>query len=225
MSEPNEPTPELGGTITPEAEPTPGGTPAEDYQKRYEDLRPQYDRTQNELNALKAEQERIGNDPEAQRALLVEWGYEFEEPEAEPPADLDELRQQLLAELRQEIEPVKQTQAQIAQDKELEAAVAHQQRVFAELGDKRGAALDESEQDAVTGMALTMAPDENGMPPFKKAFEALEAIWQAREAKAAQKRRPSHKFTPGGVAGDEKPDLSTHEGRVANAMAKLADTA
>ena len=224
MSEPNEPTPETGGTT--EVEPTNGGTPTEDYQKRYEDLRPQYDRTQNELNALRAEQDRVGQDPEAQRELLKAWGYEIEaEPDPEPPADLDELRAQLLAELRQEIEPVKQTQAQIAQENELAQAEAHATRVFTSLGEKRGFDLDENEQEAVIGRALTMPADEHGMPPFEKAYEALEAIWTAREARAATKRRPTHQFTPSGVAGEDKPDLSTHEGRVANAMAKLADTA
>jgi hypothetical protein len=79
-TESEEPTPETGGI---------------DWRKRYEDLRPQYDRTQNELNQY--------SDPEYRQQLFSqlaeEQGYEFgTEDESHDPTE------QLRAELRQEFQ-------------------------------------------------------------------------------------------------------------------------
>lgn len=67
------------------------------------------------------------------------------------------------------------------------------------------------------------------MPDVKAAYEALTEAWaeedQAREAAKAAKRKPTHKFTPGGVAGDEKPDKTTSEGRVELILSRLQDPA
>lgn len=189
------------------------------WQKRAEDAQAWGTQNAQEAAELRRYKESLQTDDEALRELLAARGYELPDDTPETPADLDELKQQLLAEIRQEIEPVKQTQAQIAQANELAAAEAHAAKVFADEG------VDESWHDAVIGMALTLPADKDGMPPFAEAHKALRALVDADLAKAATKRRPTHQFTPGGVAGDDKPDLSTSAGRVANAMAKLADTA
>lgn len=220
---PPEPTPAGDGTAT--AEPAAGGTPTvEEIQKRYDDLRPQYDRTHAELNALKQEQERVGNDPEAQRALLREWGYDIEEPVVEEPTDLAGLREQLLAEIRAEIAPVKQTQEQITQERHFAAINEAIEGGVAEI-EASGVKLSAKAKGIVEHLALTGPSLENGLPDVKAAYDVLAEALSEHAQAAAQKRRPTHQFTPSGVAGDDKPDLSTHEGRVANAMAKLADNA
>lgn len=208
--------------------PVEGETPTQEevnWQKRAEDAQAWGTRTSQEAAELREWRQQLETDPDALRDFLRAQGYDVEDDTPEPPQDLDELRAQLLAELRQEIEPVKQTQAEIAQEKELAQVETHASTVFSKIGEGRGWDLDENEQEAIIGRALTMPPDDKGMPPFQAAYDALEKVWEAREARSAQKRRPTHKFTPGGVAGDEKPDTSTSEGRTALILSRLQDTA
>lgn len=94
-------------------EATPTGTPGsaeELYQKRYSDLRPEYDRVQNELNKYK--------DPEQRRQVFTEWaeefGYTLDEGETYEENDPSEALRAELQALKQEWQGFTQQQQQQA---------------------------------------------------------------------------------------------------------------
>lgn len=209
-----------------------GGDTTEEinWQKRAEDAQAWATRAAQEASELRQWQEAVRTDPEAQRKFLnEELGYELED---DTPDTLDDDPVSALEQRLAAIEAKEQQATQQAEhDRQLQEAEAHFNSAFKTLGDGRGEPLTDEEQNAVIGLALTMPPGDDGMPPVEKAAQALEAIWETRQkaasekAASATKRRPSHTFTPGGVAGEDKPDRSTHEGRVAAMLNKLSDTA
>ncbi len=85
--------PEGTEEATPEGTPT---TPEVDWEKRYNDVRPEYDRVQNELNRYKdpAHREQLFNE------LASEYGYEIEQETQEYDDPADQLRAEL-AEMKQ----------------------------------------------------------------------------------------------------------------------------
>ncbi len=111
LDTPNPPAPEEG---------TPG--PPIDWERRYNDLRPKFDQTAQEAAQLRAWQEKVKTDPDAQRELLTELGYEFEE---EPPADPqpgDDLRAEIDA-LKAQNEDLQAWRDGLTQQQQIDALV------------------------------------------------------------------------------------------------------
>lgn len=192
-----------GAPASQDTPPTPApndGTPGNqqvDYQKRYDDLRPQFDRTNQEAAALRAEMQRVTGDPEYQRQLMAQWGYEVEEPQGEDASE--ELRQQLteLQEWRHNLTAEQQQQQQLAQ---LTASVDEQFRAV-------GADLDEATREWVTTRALNLPTREDGMPDIAGAYKAFTDWEEARVKTWAQTKRSAPHHAPGGKAGTQTPDL------------------
>lgn len=215
MSDPTNADAPVAEAVTPDPEPTPdGGTSTVDYEKRYQDLRPQYDRTQSELDALRKQQEAIRNDPEAQRQFLAELGYDLADDEPEVPEFNDD---DPVSALEQRLAAIEAKEQQAEQARQIAAAEAHFNKAFERLG------IPEDEHDAVIGMALTMPPGDDGMPPVEEAAKKIEAMWEARQKNWAASKKTGHSFSPNGQAATEQPNLDDPQERVAWMAQRLAE--
>lgn len=195
MSDPPAPAPQ-DTPPAPAPEGTPGGEVTIDWQKRYDDLRPQFDRTAQERAALAAEVERVGSDAEYQRQLMAQWGYEVEESAPDPAG---ELRQQL-AELQEWKTNLTAEQQQAQQLQALNSSVEEQFRAL-------GPDLDKETREWIESKALTIDPRDDGMPDIAGAHKAF-TDWELARKKAWQqtKHRAPH-IPAGGTAGTNAPDL------------------
>jgi hypothetical protein len=179
------------------------GTPEQqiNWQKRYEDLRPQFDRTTQQLAQL--------NDEEYQRQLMAQWGYEVEDapPEQEWVDPTDELAQQV-AELREWKEQRTQAEREQEQLQQITASVDAQ---FKEAA----ADLNAATREWVTTRALNMDPRQDGMPDIQGALSEYQAWVQAQQQQwEEQRKRPRPpKIASGGQEATSAPDLTDREQR------------
>jgi len=192
---------------------------AVDWEKRYGDLQPEYTRATQEAAQLRQELDALRNDPEKQKAFLAELGLELEE---EPEIETDQL-----AALRKEIETLKgtfqETTTKAEEARQKQAWEAHQSTVFQTLGDGRGTPITDREAKAIRGIAFQMDPLENGFPPLEAAYQEWLELENEAQGRWKKTKRTTHHVSPNGGTGTKQHDLSTHEGRVAAAMAKLND--
>lgn len=190
---------------TPELSAPDPGTPEQqiDWQKRYNDLRPQFDRTNQQLAQL--------NDEEHRRQLMAEWGYEIEDPaEQQQYAYEDpnaELRQQI-AELAEWKNTQEQQRQQAQQLEQITSSVAEQFKAV-------DPNLDEDDREWITTRALNMDPRDDGMPDIAGAYQAFQG-WetqrQQRWEQARKRPKPPH-VPPGGQAGTDAPNLDDRQAR------------
>lgn len=180
IDEPNQAaTPDTGTQPEPEApkapeQGTPEGTPevnwAEEgprYQQRYDDLRPQWDRT----NAL------LDRARQGDQEAAAELGFEFVDPDEDDGlyggddeyVDPDE-------ELRQKVEAM---EAYLSQGAEAQQQLADQEQEFSYIDDQlasvekeTGKQLSDEEAEVVGTLALQMR-DERGAPDVKGAYERI----------------------------------------------------
>jgi hypothetical protein len=187
---------------TPESAPDHGTPePQINWQKRYEDLRPQFDRTNQQLAQL--------NDEEGRKQLMAQWGYEVED--APPEQEWVDPNQEVLQKL-QELEDWKNQRTQAEQEAE------QLQRLSANVDDQfRVAApdIDKETREWVTTRALNMDPREDGMPDIAGALEAYGAWVEGQQKQwEEQRRKPRAPRIPsGGQEGTSAPDLSDREQR------------
>lgn len=171
---------------TPAAGPGSDGTPGDvDYEKRYNDLRPQFDRTTQELAAAKEAAQAWQRFQQSPEEVLRELGYDVEtgdEPDPYEPTGFEDPR--LTAALR-ELEQVKQTvggmteaQQQAAQEQALRSSIDEQ---FAALPQ----GLDESDENWIASRAATLPARPDGTPDIAAAhaeYQALQTQLQKRWA-------------------------------------------
>lgn len=195
-------TPESAPTGTPDA-------PQVDYEQRYNNLRPEFDRTKQQLAQL--------NDPEHQRQLMAQWGYEVEDaqPEQEWVDPTDELRQEL-----NELKQWRDQRTQAEQEQE------QLQRITASVDDQFKAAqadLDPATREWVTTRALNMDPREDGMPDIAGALEAYGAWVEGQQKQWEEQRRKPRapKIPSGGQEGTSAPNLNDREQRRAHMAEQL----
>jgi hypothetical protein len=196
---------------TPEPSAPDHGTPEPqiNWQKRYEDLRPQFDRTNQQLAQL--------NDEEYRKQLMAQWGYEVEDapPEQEWVDPTDELRQEL-----NELKQWRDQRTQAEQEQE------QLQRITASVDDQFKAAqadLDPATREWVTTRALNMDPREDGMPDIAGALEAYGA-WvegQQKQWEEARRKPRAPRIPSGGQEGTSAPDLNDREARRAHMAEQL----
>lgn len=218
MSEQDTTTDQVATTDTP-VEGT-GTAEQHNWEQRYQELQPAYTKASQEAAELRQWQEQIRTDPDAQRQLLTELGYDVADDtpdEVLPQSDSE------LAQIRQELEQLKQSQSQVENDRQLAAAEAHFSKAFAALGSERGDPLSEKEQEAVVGIALTMPAGKDGMPPVKEAYAVLEEIRQADQQRWAASKRTPYRVSPNGAAGTEQPNMDDPSERQAWMAQRLAD--
>jgi hypothetical protein len=208
----------------PEASPE-TGTPGEqtaaeqaaiDYQKRYEDLHPEYTRVTQEAAQLRARQEQMealltSDDPDTRRQAAQALGYELPDEEDDQPDPSEALSRELAA-LKQRLDSRDQEAQQAQQLAQIEA------HVEAQLGTLDG--LDDEDRTWIVNTAVAMPP-KDGMPDIKGAHDKFVAWEQARQKKWAATKK-AHPFSPVGAEGTQQPDLGTTEGKTAYILGRMA---
>ena len=203
-------TPDEGDS--PEVEETPADesqdSTAETYEKRYNDLRAQYDRIHPRYSQY---EQFIGNlrNPETQAEALRALGFDLED-DAEPDDDYtdpEDRYEQRFAQIEQFLQQEAEAKAQADYEK-LERQYLDEQ--VAEIAKSESVELTAEEREAVEGLADRMR-DEDGIPDVKGAYELL-----SRAAEARQKRYVKSKKAPKvelGAAGTEKLDMADEDVR------------
>lgn len=189
-----------------------------DWKKRYEDLRPEFDRRNQRLSELEALEQGL-QDPETLTQILSELGYTDDDDEGygdEGPdlySEVEALKQELAQqkELSQREQLTVQEHAYI--DDELEAI---QEATGQKLTDKEAIRIGQESQSM---------RDENGFPDVRAAYEEWNAfkqelIEQERENWIQTKKSPQVKSGPGAA---HVPDLETTKGREAFFERRLQD--
>ena len=215
MSE-DQTTPQQGEDQT-TTEPTQGGTPEVDYQKRYDDLRPQYDRTQSELNALKQQMQTLREDPEAQAAFLAELGYEIPTEDPDPAMDFGELDDPRLAAYEQRlamIEAQAQQQEAARQQHEFDQMFEAQ---FSKVSKDRGEPLTEEEKAIVKSHALV-----NNLSP-QDAYDSLAGLYERQMEQWANSKKPAYRVSPTGGEGTQQPNMDDPSERQAWMAQRLSE--
>lgn len=205
--------------------------PQVDWEKRYQDLQPEYTRTTQQLRELEQQKQWYelavtSADPDTQRQALEALGYELPEEHEEPePAEYQDPYEELLA--RQQALEQRIAQGDQTRQQEQEA------NLIREIADERLSRLEglaPEDQDLVLAYAVHALPPvrEPGVPvPLPDVAKAFE-VFQAREVErqkswASTKRAPY--VPPGGQPATEVPlpRNATHDQRVAFAMQKVAE--
>lgn len=222
MSEDHQPTPE-------ETQDTSAGAPDEghahdetqsviDWQKRYEDLRPQFDRTAQEKAQYEALVDSL-TDPDTQAEALAAFGIEIDD---------DDEEEDLLADPTDHLSSrIEQLEARLAQRAEAEQQFAYQEAVtdhvateIASLEQKTGEQFSAEEIQFLHARAATN-PDHNGLPDVQSAWQALDGVWQARQRKYIESKRAPR--IPGGQSATQAPDLSTEQARAEYIDGRLSE--
>jgi hypothetical protein len=222
---PDEGTPDNAGTV----EETPGNEAEQsvDYEKRYNDMRSEFDRRGSRVTELEAQQAAIADlrsdDPDTRSRAAQALGLPFEFVEDSPAENEDQMpyltREEWQAYQDQQAQREQQTQAQAAQ----EAAIA---QIDSTISSHEGLnALDKSDRDWVIAKALSidpkMTPEGVPLPDIDTALEQFQGWDSGRWERARQsKRAPAIKA--GGQAGiPAVPVDATHSQRVAAMVERL----
>lgn len=178
-----------------------------DYAKRYNDLRPEFDRTKQELAQYRQIIEAL-SDPERAPEALSALGYEYEqdtpeeEPQYEDPTEA----------LRSELNQIKSRLEQKEQEEAKQADLAQQ---LEDLAKEVGSDFDQDEVQLLVDLAERM-PDNRGRPQVKAAFERLTGYEEKKKQSWVKTKRSRQ--APQGQPGVPVPDTSTEAGRI-DAMA------
>jgi hypothetical protein len=212
----------------------PAGDP---YEKRYNDLRPQFDRTTQELSEIKQQQQLYEialttTDPDTQRQALQQLGYDVpdEVEDVEPAEWTDD--EDPLADVRQELAELKQwrdqNQSQAQEAAGFEFLMGHINNEVERLGMDK---LDEATRQLVLSQALASpgvpappgAPHDE-LPNVEAAWKQFQA-WRDEEQKRWAKTKSSAPYVPpGGLPANEVPDPGTgHNSRMNRAMRSLQE--
>lgn len=176
--------------------------PAIDWEQRYNDLRPEFDRN-NQLQAAARGQH--GEQAQIEALDLLGIPYETAEPEEEDDewVDPDERFDRLEAQIAQRDEAAEQ--AQFVREEE-----SWIDQNLTALEGSEGIDLSDAETKIVLDIALSNR-HPNGEPDLTGAIAALKDSWNARQASyLASKKAPA---PPNGSAGEAKIDFSNAEAR------------
>lgn len=194
------------GTPAPEPTGSPDNSPDTDWEQRYNDLRPEFDRRNQLLAAARGEY-----GPQVRAEALDELGVELaDEPDDDPefdqefPDPVEEVQS-----LREEIE------AERTERKERELAQMEDEYIedtVEEIEAKEGVELSEKEFRTIVNNALANRL-EGGRPDLEGAFADLKEIQGAARDRIRDSKRSSAQ-PPVGTPGEDKIDLSDDEARL-----------
>ncbi len=177
-------------TATPET-----GTPSEElYQKRYSDLRPEYDRTQNELHQARSELLKY-TDPDNRRSLVEEWGYTVDEGEPE----YTESYEDPAAAVREELASLKQEWQNFTAQQQQQAAVAAAEAYSEQKLDSLGIENERQREWIVSRAAAMPALQHEGfiVPDVEAAHAEYKEFVSEMQSSWAQSKKEAP-FTPAG---------------------------
>lgn len=200
---------------TPAVPETPEGTtpaaPETDWEKRYQDLQPEFTRTTQELAQHRAIITGLqSDDDETRQQALAALGLEFAEPEDDPNTpdpDQDPTGAKLaalerkLAEIDQRETARTQAEASSREQERLDAIEANCQKQLAKIE-----GLDDATRDWIYTRSLTTHHTPEGLPDIEAAHkEFLEFETARQKAWATTKKAP---YIPGsGTSATQVPDL------------------
>jgi len=200
--------------------------PEADFRKRYEDLRPEFDRKSQALSQYEQLVEGLqSDDPDTRASAAQALGLEFVDPDEveDPDDDVDPSDRRLTA-LEQRIAEREQREAETAQQAE-EAVLIEQaeQSIERELDAIGG--LDADQREWIVNQSLLLAPTEQGFPDIPAAHVKYQAFISAEKKRWAQSKQGAV-VSPVGTSATQAPDLDDPEQRVAwmtQRAAELAD--
>lgn len=204
---------EVQDTPSPEGTPDDSSAPEEsseaiDWQKRYEDLRPQWDRTKQQ-NAQYEQYlpliQSLQNDPQGTiRALQEEYGAETDDDD-----EFEDPGERALRILQEQQETAQQTAERERREQFDEQFV---DEGIAELTKRDNSKLSDTAEAVVHALATHPAlRGEGGAPGVEDAYKALKTFEkEVRDSYIASKKAPR---IPSGRPGERQADLSTTEGR------------
>jgi hypothetical protein len=158
MAEEPTPTPEVQDTPAPSAPAEDTQTPVVDYQHRYDNLRPEFDRTKQQLREY---EERLAAYEAQQQEPEDDEDYEYDYEDSVARRELAEIKALLSEREQQETLERQHTETVAFIDNELEAI----EKEFSEE-------LSDSESSWIGNYAL-VNPDEEGRPDVRRAYEAF----------------------------------------------------
>jgi hypothetical protein len=197
-------------------------TPAQDtpdYEQRYNDLRPEFDRKSQTLSEY---EQFIGHlrDPETQAEALQALGLQLEEDEEQDDEEWDDPEERLEAELEgvKEYLAEQQQAQQFAEYQERE--VDYVDDAITELEDEESIELSDKELGAVVRLADTLR-DEDGWPDVKAAWEMLGGVSETqRERYIKSKRSPQ---VQSGASPSKQENLDDKDSRREYLARRLAE--
>lgn len=194
-----------------------------DYAKRYNDLRPEFDRTTAKLSQAELREEAYkallySDDQDtrqkAAQALGIELaddeddGTQYDDPTEALRAEFDQLKQTVTGD-----RSARQEQEQIAA---LEAAADASM-------DALKVPEDAELRDWLVRYAVASPATPNGTLDIEAAYKEFGRLMDAQKKTWADTKR-THAFSPGGGEGTQAPDLSTHAGRVQHMLTQLQNS-
>lgn len=224
---PDEVTPDQGEVPAPVSQETPGSevgpdhgtpdaTPDIDFEQRYNDLRSEFDRrNQQYAEAEQLEAVLAGEaGPEAQAQALAAFGIELEgDEEFDEFDEYDELDEYDPDARIDRLESFLEEQAMAAEE---EAMAEAEQEYLAEglgiLEEQEGREFSDQELETLVSIAVAN-PDEQGIPDLAFAHQHLNDLIQDRQQAWVQSKR-SGRVPGSGVAADKAVDLDNEETRV-----------
>lgn len=227
---PEEATPAEGEVPAPQSEETPGiesgpdnGTPAEtpdiDFEQRYNDLRSEFDRRNQQYSEAEQLQAALSGaaGPEAQAQVLAAFGIELEDEQPDEFDDLDDFDPDARID---RLEAMLEEQQMAAQEEAMaEAEVEYLTEGIERLEQQEGREF--SDQEIATLASIARAnPDENGVPDLEVAHAHLTELIQDRQSAWVQSKKAKR---PGsGIAADRAVDLDNEEARIQFMADRLA---
>ena len=227
---PEEATPAEGEVPAPQSEETPGiesgpdnGTPAEtpdiDFEQRYNDLRSEFDRRNQQYSEAEQLQAALSGaaGPEAQAQVLAAFGIELEDEQPDEFDDLDDFDPDARID---RLEAMLEEQQMAAQEEAMaEAEVEYLTEGIERLEQQEGREF--SDQEIATLASIARAnPDENGVPDLEAAHAHLTELIQDRQSAWVQSKKAKR---PGsGIAADRAVDLDNEEARIQFMADRLA---
>jgi Skp family chaperone for outer membrane proteins len=189
-----------------------------DWEKRYNDLRPEWDRAKTQLSEFEQYQpliQSLQTDPRATIAALQEqFGDEYEDDED----DYEDPGERALR-LIQEQQETAQQQAERERLEEMEEQYVGEG--IDALAERDNVELSDHAQAVIYALATNDAlRGENGRPDVEAAYDALRAFEkEVRDSYVNSKKSPR---IPSGRPGEKSPDLSNEQERV-NYMAQIIE--
>lgn len=183
-----------------------------DWEKRYNDLQPEYTRATQENADLRRQQELYDlmvstEDADTRQQIAQQLGYVLDDDASTPPddeADPFAAYDDRLARIEQSLTAREQAEANAEQAAEVRVAVDER---LDQLG------IDKDDQDWVLAYAINALPaTPDGLPDIEQAHGVFQAREDARQKRWAQTKRAPH-IAPHGQAATEVPNLDNRQQR------------
>lgn len=206
----NEETP--GIESGPEDNGIPANSPEIDFEQRYNDLRSEFDRRNQQYSQAEQFQMALSGQagPEAQAEALRRYGIELEGDEADQFDELDEFDPDARIDRLEAM--LEQQQAAAEQEAFVEAETEYLTEGIEALEQSSGREFSDQEI-AVLASVARANPDEQGLPDLQLAHAHLADLLKDRQSAWVESKKAARR--PGsGIAADKAADLDNDEARV-----------